>query len=97
MKDIEKKELTVDDLNSAFTRVEKVITTSLQLSDDTLDKIMEFNRQNNYEYIIKYDEYNLVDSRNIITLIRNDYTMGIRGGIGVTDSLIFEHKYKESK
>ena len=91
------EKIKVSELNqSGFVKVEKVITISLQLSDEKLEKIVEFNKQNNYEYILKYDEHNLVDSENIIYLIRNGYIMSVRGGIGITDSLVFTHKYYPS-
>ena len=86
--------IKVSELNRyGFVKVEKVITVSLQLGEDELEQIIEFNKQNNYEYIIKYDEHNLVDSENIIYLIRQGYIMSVRGGIGITDSLVFTHKY----
>jgi hypothetical protein len=88
------EKITIDDIKDlGFTRVEKVINTGLQLSDEGIRKIIKFNEQNDYEYTIIYDEHNLVDSGNIIALIRHDYIMSVRGGIGATDSLVFKHKY----
>ena len=72
-----------------FTSVEKVINTSLQLSDRDLDKIIDFNKQNNYEYTIKYNEHNLVDSKNIIKLYDYGYSMQVNCGNNV---ISFKHR-----
>lgn len=78
--------------NMGFTKIEKVINTSLQLSDKDLDKIIEFNKQNDYEYTIRYNDHNLVDSKNIIKLIRRGYVMQVDSSFGGNDIISFKHE-----
>lgn len=84
MKD--KKELNVIDIKAlAFTKVEKVITTSLQ-HEDQLRTIIEFNEQNNYEYIIKSDG-NITHVECINLMINRGYEISKYN----TNELIFKH------
>ena len=84
------EKIDIKDINDiGFTSVKKVIDTSLQLSDKDLEKIICFNEENNYEYIIQYNEHNLVDSKNIIKLIRKGYVMSVNWE---NDIITFKHK-----
>lgn len=52
---MKKENINISEINElAFTKIEKVIDTSLQHLEQ-VKKIVEFNKQNNFEYIIKTD------------------------------------------
>ena len=52
-------------------RIKKYLDISLQNTIE-VEKAIEFNKQNNYEYILR-DDANLIDAKCIIKLIRNGY------------------------
>lgn len=87
MKNNEKIEIK-DILSLGFTKVEKVVTISLQLSENDMNKLLDFNKQNDYEYTIKYTENNLVDSKNIFMLSKNGYDLYLDDNC---NTMVFKH------
>ena len=78
-------------------KVEKTIKISLQNATEVKEAIL-YNEENNYEYILVYEDYNLIDSRLLETLILAGYDFVFHNTMGMGDYSImkFYHKnYKE--
>lgn len=56
-------------------RKKKILEICLQ-HDDDVKKAVEFNKKNNYEYILK-DDNNLINYNNLAYLLRIGYVMSI--------------------
>lgn len=56
-------------------RIKKILEISLQ-HDKEVEQAIEFNKKNNYEYII-IDTNNLIEYSNLAKLLRQDYELAI--------------------
>lgn len=68
----------------------KVLKVSMQ-HDREIDEVIEFNKNNNYEFIIEHSDTNMLDVRCLQKLLRNGYNI-----LGYYDNLTLVHKnYKK--
>lgn len=77
-------------------KIEKAIKISLQNETEVREAIL-YNEENNYEYILVYEDHNLIDSRVLETLILAGYDLVFHDiGFGDCSIMKFYHKnYKE--
>lgn len=53
-------------------REKKILVINLQSNEKEIEKIIKFNQEHNYEYLLQ-EEYNLIDAKLLNILLRNGY------------------------
>lgn len=66
--------------------MQKVLKISLQ-HDSEIDEVIEFNKKNDYKFIVEHSNTNMLDVRCLQKLLKNDYIIS-----AYYDNLTLVHK-----